>query len=196
MKQGHGRQPLSADSTRTGVPSAPVGVPSGSRERPGYDAKRPACTRTKTPSSRRRLGRRRRSEDSPQQPCQGGGRGFESRRPLQVRGCFARSRARSGSHFERSFLADRFVLAASQGGDVATRQAAAERRGNRRLAGRPADPGSRGRSPRSRTLDRSGARGRAERVRRSRSRRSSWSGLIARGYVRQPTPSWTFCYDG
>jgi hypothetical protein len=29
--------------------------------------------------------------------CQGGGRGFESRRPLQVRGCFRGRRARAGS---------------------------------------------------------------------------------------------------
>ena len=59
-----------------------VGVPSGSRERTGNDAKRPHRTRTKTPSSRTRSWGRRRSEDPAQLPCQGGGRGFESRRPL------------------------------------------------------------------------------------------------------------------
>jgi len=63
-----------------------TGVPSGSRERPRNDAKRPRCMRTETRSSWIRSGRRRRSEDRPLLPCQGGGRGFESRRPLQVRG--------------------------------------------------------------------------------------------------------------
>ncbi len=61
------------------------GVPSGSRERPRHDAKRPHCTGTKVPSSHVGGRRPRRSEDTSQQPCQGGGRGFESRRPLQTR---------------------------------------------------------------------------------------------------------------
>jgi hypothetical protein len=65
-----------------------IGVPSGSRERTGNDAKRHRCTRTQTRSSRATEGQCRWSENWASQPCQGGGRGFESRRPLQeaVRG--------------------------------------------------------------------------------------------------------------
>jgi hypothetical protein len=59
------------------------GVPSGSRERTRNDEKPHRCMRTQTRSSRTRPKQRRRSTDQAQPPCQGGGRGFESRRPLQ-----------------------------------------------------------------------------------------------------------------
>jgi hypothetical protein len=60
-----------------------IGVPSGSRQRPRNDGKQPGRMGTKTPCSQGVSGHRRRSGSRPEEPCQGGGRGFESRRPLQ-----------------------------------------------------------------------------------------------------------------
>jgi hypothetical protein len=58
----------------------PVGVPS---TKTGNDANHRGCTRTKTLYSRPGAAHRCRSHNLSQQSCQGGGRGFESRRPLQ-----------------------------------------------------------------------------------------------------------------
>jgi hypothetical protein len=71
-------------------PATQIGSHEGSRRGPvndrKNDAKRQGCTRMKTRCSPTGWRRRRRSDDLAQLPYQGGGRGFESRRPLQ-RGC-------------------------------------------------------------------------------------------------------------
>ncbi len=57
----------------------PVGVPSAT----GKPHETTGLHGNQMPCSRGRSAHRRRSENTAQVPCQGGGRGFESRRPLQ-----------------------------------------------------------------------------------------------------------------